>query len=86
MGILRKTPILDEKAVGSYLVLVDPVILGALPGEDLALLEPESNLLLSILDAVGAVAYVTTNRQSIVSSDGSGGGGQRVGSAKESCM
>lgn len=40
------------------LVLVDPRLLGGLVADKVALLEPESNLLLGVLDAVGAVADV----------------------------
>ena len=50
-----------------HLFLVDPVVLGLLPALDLALLEPESNLLLGRLDGVGAVADVAADvlRESI---------------------
>lgn len=41
-----------------HLLLVDPLGLGGLPADDVALLEPESDLLLGVLDAVGAVADV----------------------------
>jgi hypothetical protein len=39
-------------------LLVDPVVLGGLPAVELVLLEPESNLLLGVLDGVGTVADV----------------------------
>lgn len=39
-------------------LLVDPGSRVRLPADDLALVEPESNLLLGVLDAVGAVADV----------------------------
>lgn len=43
------------------LFLVDPVVLGLLPTVDLLLLEPEIDLLLGRLDAVGAVADVAAD-------------------------
>jgi hypothetical protein len=46
--------------VGS-LLLVDPVVLSLLPALDLALVEPESDLLLGGLDGVGAVADVAAD-------------------------
>jgi len=42
-------------------LLVDPVVLGELPGVELLWLEPESNLLLGAIDAVGAVADVAAD-------------------------
>lgn len=44
-----------------HLLLVDPVVLSGLPALNLALLEPESNLLLGGLDSVGAVADVAAD-------------------------
>jgi hypothetical protein len=44
-----------------YLLLVNPVVLGALPALDLTLLEPESDFLLGVLDGVGAVADVASD-------------------------
>jgi hypothetical protein len=43
------------------LLLIHPVVLSRLPGLDLALLEPERDLLLGVLDAVAAVADVAAN-------------------------
>lgn len=43
------------------LVLVDPGLGGGLPGDDLLWLEPESDLLLGVLDGVGTVADVASN-------------------------
>ena len=43
------------------LLLVDPVVLGTLPALDLTLLEPESNLLLCILDGVRAVTDIASD-------------------------
>jgi hypothetical protein len=48
-------------ALESNLLLVDPVVLSTLPALDLTLLEPESNLLLGILDGVGTVADVASD-------------------------
>jgi len=42
-------------------LLIDPVKLGRLVGNKVALSEPQRNLLLCILDRVGAMAYVTTH-------------------------
>jgi hypothetical protein len=50
----------------SYLLLIDPIVLSGLPLKYLAFLEPEGDLLLSILDAVRAVAYVTANIDGII--------------------
>ena len=44
-----------------YLLLVNPVVLGALPADNLTLLEPKSDLLLGVLDGIGTVAHVTSN-------------------------
>lgn len=44
-----------------HLVLVHPRLVGLLPGVDLLLLEPEVDLLLGRVDAVGAVADVAAN-------------------------
>jgi hypothetical protein len=46
------------KSLTVNLLLVNPVVLSRLPWDDLAILEPESNLLLGILDTVGTVADV----------------------------
>jgi hypothetical protein len=50
---------------------------------DLTLLEPESNLLLCVLDGVGAVAYVASDIDGVVTTDGTWGGCEWVGSTKE---
>jgi hypothetical protein len=42
-------------------LLVDPVEGSALPGDELLGLEPEGNLLLGVLDAVGTVADVAAD-------------------------
>jgi hypothetical protein len=44
-----------------YLLLVDPVVLSTLPALNFTFLEPESNLLLGVLDGVRTVAYVTSD-------------------------
>lgn len=64
-------------------LLVDPVELGNLPALDLALLEPESNLLLGVLDAVGAVAHVAADIEGEVATDGAGGRGEGVGGTED---
>ena len=43
------------------LLLVNPVVLGLLPAVELLLLEPQVNLLLRGLDAVGAVADIAAD-------------------------
>ncbi len=42
-------------------LLIDPVVLSTLPRHEVALLEPQRNLLLRALNAVGAVADVAAN-------------------------
>lgn len=64
-------------------LLVDPARLGARPVLDLAVLEPESDLLLGVLDAVGAVADVAADINGEVTTDGAGEGGKGVGSTEE---
>lgn len=63
--------------------LVDPVVLGELPAVELILLEPEVNLLLGVLDRVGAVADVAADVDGEVATDGARGGGKGVGGTKE---
>ena len=65
------------------LFLVNPVVLGGLPALDLTLLEPESDLLLAVLDAVGAVADVAANVEGEVTTDGAGGRGEGVGGTED---
>lgn len=64
-------------------LLVDPVELGSLVADELALLEPESNLLLGVLDGVGTVADVAADIDGEVTTDGAGGGGKGVGGTEE---
>lgn len=64
-------------------LLVDPVEGGALPGDELLRLEPEGNLLLGVLDAVGTVADVAADVDSEVTTDGAGSGGKRVGGTED---
>jgi hypothetical protein len=59
-------------------------VLGGLPAEDLTLLEPESNLLLGVLDGVGTVADVAAHLESEVTTDGTWGTGQWVGGTEKS--
>lgn len=58
-------------------------MLSRLPRDELLLLKPQSNLLLGVLDAVGAVAYIAANGQGIVAANGARSGSQRVGGAKD---
>lgn len=67
-------------------LLVDPVELGRLPGDELLLLEPEGNLLLGVLDAVGAVADVAADVDGEVATDGAGGRGNGVGGTEDGCL
>ena len=64
-------------------LLVDPLGLGGLPLEDLRGREPEGNLLLGVLNAVGAVADVAADIDGVVTTDGAGGGGQGVGGTED---
>lgn len=59
-------------------------MLGGGPGLDLALVEPESNLLLGALNAVGAVADVAANINGVVATDGARCRSQWVGGTEES--
>lgn len=68
---------------GKAAYLVDPVVLGELPALDLTLLEPESDFLLGVLDAVGTVADVTADIDGVVATDGARGGGKRVGGTED---
>lgn len=43
------------------LLLIDPVVLSALPALDLTLFKPEGNFLLGVLDGVGTVADVASD-------------------------
>ena len=64
-------------------LLVDPIELGSLVRDDLALLEPESNLLLGVLDGIGAVADVAADVDGEVATDGARGGGKGVGGTED---
>lgn len=66
-------------------LLIDPLELGRLVALNLLRLEPQSNLLLGTLDGIGAVADVATDINGIVTTDGAGGGGKRVGGTKNGC-
>ena len=54
-----------------------------LPLEELGGREPEANLLLCALDAVGAVADVAADVEGVVTTDGTGSGGQGVGGTQD---
>jgi hypothetical protein len=56
---------------------------GRLPRQNLTVLEPESNLLLGVLNAVGAVADVAAGLQAVVATDGAGGRGKGVGGTED---
>jgi hypothetical protein len=64
-------------------LLVDPVELGSLVADDVTLLEPESDLLLGVLDGVGAVADVAADIDGEVTTDGARGGGSGVGGTQD---
>lgn len=70
---------------GNLCLLVEPVKLGGLVADELLILEPEGNLLLGVLDAVGAVADVAADIDGEVTTDGAGGRGQGVGGTEEDC-
>jgi len=70
-------------ALESNLLLVDPVVLSALPALDLTLLEPESNFLLGVLDGVGTVADITSDIDGEVTADSTRLGGKRIGGTEE---
>lgn len=42
------------------------------------------DLLLGVLDAVGAVADIAADSEGVVAADGAGGGGERVGGTEDS--
>ena len=65
------------------LVLIDPLVSSGLVAVDLLRLEPESDLLLGVLDRVGAVADVAADVNGEVATDGAGSGGERVGGTEE---
>lgn len=69
--------------IWSLSLLVDPVELGSLVADGLTLLEPESNLLLGVLDGVGAVADVSADIDGEVTTDGTGGRSQGVGGTED---
>jgi hypothetical protein len=64
-------------------LLVDPVVLGRLPGVDLLWLEPKSNLLLCAVNGVRAVADVAADINGEVTTDGAWSGGSWVGGTEE---
>lgn len=66
-----------------HLFLVDPIVLGRLPLENITLLEPKSNFLLGVLDTVGTVADVASDIDGIVTTDGTWEGVLWVGGTKD---
>jgi len=67
----------------SFRLLENPSLLSGLVRVQLLRLEPECNLLLSVLDAVGAVADVAANRQAVIATDGARGRGKGVGGTED---
>jgi len=65
------------------LLLVDPIVLSALPALDFTLLEPESNFLLRVLDGVGTVTDIASDIDGEVTTNGTRLGGKRVGGTEE---
>jgi hypothetical protein len=66
-------------------LLVDPVEGSGLVADGLTILEPEGNLLLGVLDGVGAVADVAADIDGEVTTDGARGGGEGVGGTEDDC-
>merc|ERR1712000_220233 len=66
-------------------LLIDPIELSRLVRLNLLRLEPEGDLLLRALNTVRAVADVAADIDGIVTTDGTRGGGKRVGSAEDAC-
>jgi hypothetical protein len=67
----------------SDLLLVDPRLLGASPGDDLLWLEPKLNLMLGRVDGIGAVADVAADINGIVEADGAWGRVDWVGGTED---
>ena len=80
---LSQGHIMMEAPAGSLWLLVDPVKLGRLPADDIALTEPESDLLLGVLNAVGSMADIAADIYRIVPTDGAGGGSEGVGGTED---
>jgi len=72
----------QELTCASEHLLVDPVLLAALPAAELLGLEPESNLLIRGLNSVRTVTDVAANLDAEISPDGAGGGVGGVGGAE----
>jgi hypothetical protein len=73
------------KLRANLFLLVDPAESVELVVLDLLGGEPEGNLLLGVLDAVGAVADVAADIDGEVTTDGAGGGGKGVGGTEDGC-
>jgi hypothetical protein len=65
------------------LLLVNPRLLGASPGDDLLWLEPKLDLMLGRVDGVGAVADVAADINGVVEADGAWGRVDWVGGAED---
>ena len=61
LALFTRQPTRDNLSAMPLRLLVDPVVLGELPALNVALLEPELNLLLGVLNAVAAVADVAAD-------------------------
>ena len=75
--------ILSSHSLNNLCLFVDPVELGRFVAGNLLGLEPQGDLLLSVLNAVGAVADIAADVNGIVTSDGAGRRGKRVGGTKD---
>lgn len=82
-AISREQALFRLKPRGTSNLLVNPLGLGGLPLEDLGRREPEGNLLLGVLNAVGAVADIAADIDGVVTTDGAGGGSQGVGGTED---
>lgn len=65
--------------IESLSLFVDPVEGSSLVADNLAILEPESDLLLGVLDGVGTVADVAADIDGVVTTDGARSRGKGVG-------
>lgn len=78
-----KQQFLSQKRAAYLGLLVDPVKGSSLVAVELLRLEPEGNLLLGVLDRVGAVADVAADIDGEVTTDGARSGGKGVGGTEE---
>ena len=71
--------------MASLRLLVDPVELRALPRDNIAFVEPESNLLLGVLNRVGAMADIPADIDSEIPTDSARCRSKRVCGTEEGC-